>query len=61
MGKALLGKLIVCVGILSIIFCLRWLCCTLYMRHYNEQTKPPDMSYPNWYEDMSSPNRHELP
>lgn len=48
-GKKLLEKLIVCAAVLALMFSLRWMCCTLYMRNYPEEPKPPDMSYPNWY------------
>jgi len=47
-GKKLFEKLIVCVSLLAIMFGLRWLCCTLYMRKYPDEPKPPDMSFPNW-------------
>ena len=47
-GRKLIEKLIVCVSILAIVFGLRWLCCTLYMRKYPQEPKPPDMSFPNW-------------
>jgi len=47
-GQKFFDKVIVCVGILGIIFGLRWVCCSVYMRHYPHQPKPPDMSYPNW-------------
>ena len=26
----------------------RWVCCTLYIRHYPDQPRPPDLSFPNW-------------
>ena len=41
-------KMIVCVGVLLCIGSLRWFCCTMYMRRYPEDPKPPDLSYPNW-------------
>jgi len=47
-GQKFFDKVIVCVGILGVIFGLRWVCCSVYMRHYPHQSKPPDMSYPNW-------------
>ena len=51
-GKKLLEKLIVCAAVLALMFSLRWMCCTLYMRKYPEEPKPPDMSYPNWYRPL---------
>ena len=47
-GKKLIEKLIVCVSLLAMMFGLRWACCTLYMRKYPDEPKPPDMSFPNW-------------
>ena len=47
-AKRFLEKLFVCGCILVLIFCLRAACCYLYMRHYPEEPKPPDMSFPNW-------------
>ncbi len=41
-------KIVLCAGILIIIFFLRSAACHLYMRHYPDQAKPPDLSFPNW-------------
>lgn len=41
-------KIVVCAGILLVIFLLRSLACYLYMRQYPDQAKPPDLSFPNW-------------
>lgn len=41
-------KILICVALLVFIFLLRSLCCWIYMRHYPQEPKPPDMSWPNW-------------
>lgn len=41
-------KVFTCAALLIFISLLRSLCCWLYMRHYPQEPKPPDMSWPNW-------------
>ena len=41
-------KILICIALLVFIFLLRSLCCWIYMLHYPQEPKPPDMSWPNW-------------